>query len=138
MKPCILIVDDEPELILLLRMMLERNFDVIEATGGNQAIALARDSIPDLILLDVMLPDLDGFEVCRQLKADGHTYSIPIVFVTARSDVLSRVKELKLPVDDVIGKPFRPRELLQLINRILQRTAADRESGGLQPVPAPA
>ncbi len=138
MKPCILIVDDEPELILLLRMMLERNFDVIEATCGNQALALARDSIPDLILLDVMLPDLDGFEVCHQLKADGHTHSIPIVFVTARSDVLSRVKELKVPVDDVIAKPFRPRELLQLINRILQRTDADRESSGLQPVPAPA
>jgi DNA-binding response OmpR family regulator len=137
MNPHILVVDDDPELILLFRLTLELNFDVSEATDGVQALALARDSIPDLILLDVMMPGLDGFEVCRRLKADGRTGSIPIVFVTARADVLTHVEKLKIPVDDVISKPFRTRELVQRVNELLQRNDGDHASSGLQPVPAP-
>ena len=128
MKPQILVVDDDPEIQSLFRLVLARNFEIIQATTGEQAVALALGSIPDLILLDVMLPDIDGFEVCRQLKADNHTSSIPVVLVTARSDVLSRVEELQLPVADVIRKPFGPRELLQCINEILGRIDVRRES----------
>ncbi len=119
MKPHILVVDDDPDLQALFRMMLARNFELIQATSGEQAVALALSSIPDLILLDVMLPDIDGYEVFRQLQADHHTSSIPVILVTAKSDVLSRVEELKLPVADVIRKPFGPRDLLQCINKVM-------------------
>ncbi len=138
MRPRILVVDDEPELQALLQIMLERDFEVSQALSGEEAVALARDSIPDLILLDVMLPDIDGFEVCHRLKADNHTRSIPIIFVTARADIFDCVEKQKLPVDDVIRKPFAPREFLQRVNKVLQRTAVDRESSNLRPSPAPA
>ncbi len=123
MKPHILVVDDDPDLQALFRMMLARNFELIPATSGEQAVALALGSIPDLILLDVMLPDIDGFEVFRQLKADHRTSAIPVILVTARSDVLSRVEELKISVADVIRKPFGPRDLLQCINKIVWQPA---------------
>ncbi len=123
MKPHILVVDDDPDLQALFRMMLARNFELIPATSGEQAVALALDSIPDLILLDVMLPDIDGLEVYRQLKADHHTSSIPVILVTARSDILSRVEELQISVADVIRKPFGPRDLLQCINKVMGQPA---------------
>ncbi len=129
MKPHILVVDDDPDLQALFRMMLARNFELISATSGEQAVALALGAIPDLILLDVMLPDIDGLEVFRQLRADHRTSSIPVILVTARSDILSRVEELKIPVADVIRKPFGPRELLQSINKIMwQPTVAANQT----------
>ncbi len=138
MKSHLLVVDDDLELQALFQMVLGRHFEISQAICGEPAIALALASIPDLILLDVMLPDIDGFEVCRRLKADSRTSAIPVVLVTARADVLSLVEEQKLPVADVIRKPFGPRELLQRVNKILQRTDVARESSKLQPIPAPA
>jgi DNA-binding response OmpR family regulator len=138
MKPHILIVDDDLELQALFQMILGRSFEISQAVCGEQAVTCALDSIPDLVLLDVMLPDIDGFEVCRRLKADTHTRSVPVVLVTARADVLSLVEAQMLPVADVIRKPFAPRELLQRVNRILQRIEAGRESDMLQPIPAQA
>ncbi len=123
MKPHILVVDDDPDLQALFRMMLVRNFELIPATSGEQAVALALGSIPDLILLDMMLPDIDGIEVFRRLKADHRTSSIPVIVVSARPDILSRVEDLKLPVADVIRKPFGPRELLQCINSVMWQPA---------------
>ena len=127
MRPHILIVDDDLELQLLFRIILEHDFEISQATCGEQAVALARASKLDLILLDVMLPDIDGFEVCRQLKADDRTSATPIIFVTARSDISSLVDQIKPPIEDVIKKPFGPRDLLQRINRIVQRPAVSRE-----------
>ncbi len=138
MKPHLLIVDDDSELQDLFLMVLGRNFDISQAACGEEAVALALDSAPDLILLDVMLPDVDGLEVCRQLKADHRTSSIPVILITARANILNLVEEQKLVVADVVRKPFAPRELLQRINKILQRTGAGCEPTKLQPVPAPA
>jgi len=138
MKPHILIVDDDLELQALFQMILGRSFEISRAVRGEQAVSCALDSIPDLVLLDVMLPDIDGFEVCRRLKADTRTRSVPVILITARADVLSLVEAQKLPVADVIRKPFAPRELLQQVNRILQRIEAGRESDMLQPIPAQA
>ncbi len=138
MKSHILVVDDDLELQALFQMVLGRHFEISQAVCGEPAIAFALASVPDLILLDVMLPDIDGFEVCRRLKTDSRTSTIPVILVTARADILSLVEKQKLPVADVIRKPFAPRELLQRMNKILQRTDVARESSKLQPIPAPA
>ena len=138
MKPHLLIVDDDPELQDLFLMILGRNFDIRQAACGEQAVAFALDSLPDLILLDVMLPDIDGLEVCRQLNANNRTSSVPIVLITAKANILSLVAEQKLVVADVVRKPFVPRELLQRINKILERTGTGYEPTKLQPIPAPA
>ncbi len=134
MKPHLLVVDDDLELQALFRMILGRNFEISQAVYGEEAVALAFDSIPDLVLLDVMLPDIDGFEVCRRLKSENRTRSIPVMLVTARADVLSLVEEQHLPVADVIKKPFAPRELLQRVNRILQTSDVGRGPDKLQPI----
>ena len=137
MKPHLLIVDDDLELQALFQLILGRSFEISQAVYGEQAVTLALNSSPNLVLLDVMLPDIDGFEVCRRLKADNRTRSIPVMLVTARADVLSLVEAQNLPVADVIRKPFAPHELLQRVNKILQRPGASRETGKLRPLTAP-
>lgn len=134
MKPHLLVVEDDLELQGLYQMILGRNFEISQAVCGEQAVTLALDLIPDLVLLDVMLPDIDGFEVCRQLNADNRTRSIPVMLVTARADVLRLVDEHQLPVADVIRKPFAPSELLQRLNKILQRPDVSRGTGKLHPL----
>ncbi len=139
MKPHLLVVDDDLDLQALFRMILGRNFEVSEALCGEEATTLARDSSPDLILLDIMLPDIDGFEVCRRLSADSRTRAIPIILVSARADLLSLAEAQSLPVADVIRKPFAPRELLQRVNKVLQRSDVSREKDTqLRPSTAPA
>ncbi len=138
MKPRLLVVDDDLELQALFQMILGRNFDISQAECGEQAVALAHDLTPDLVLLDVMLPDIDGFEVCRRLKADHRTRSVPVMLVTARPDVQSLVDEQHLPVADVVKKPFAPRDLVQRVNKSLQRPDSVRGTGKLRPVIAPA
>ena len=133
MKPHLLIVDDDFELQELFRMILGRHFEISQAYTGVEAVGLTLQSIPDLVLLDVMLPDIDGFEVFRQLKADNRTRAVPVMLVTARADILSLVEAQNLPVDDVIKKPFAPRELLQRVNNILQRPDVSHGTGKLQP-----
>ena len=132
MKPHLLIVDDDLALQALFRMILGRNFEVSEAVCGEEAVTLALSSVPDLILLDIMLPDIDGFEVCRRLKADRRTGSIPVILVSARVDALSLAEAQHLPVADVIRKPFVPRDLVQCVNRVLQHSAVRRDTGQLQ------
>jgi DNA-binding response OmpR family regulator len=138
MKPRLLVVDDDPDLQALLRMILGRNYEVSEAVFGEQAVALALESIPDLILLDLMLPDIDGLEVCRRLKADSRTRSVPIILVSARADVLSLVAAQQLPVADVIKKPFGPHDLLQRVEQALPRPDVRRTTDKLRPFAAPA
>lgn len=123
----ILIVEDERALLKILRYNLEREgYRVSEAADGPGALAAAKRERPDLVLLDVMLPGLDGFEVCKALRRDGE---VPVVFLTARKSELDRVLGLELGADDYITKPFSVRELLARVKAILKRTAGSRPAG---------
>ncbi len=117
----ILIVDDEPELRSMLRQYLTREgFEVAEAASGGEAIATVDASQPDLVLLDVGLPDVDGFEALRMLRS---TSDIPVIMVTARDEEIDRVVGLSVGADDYVVKPFSPRELVARIHAVLRRGA---------------
>jgi len=118
----ILVVDDEPEAVELLEFNLKQaGFEVITAADGAEAIKKARASLPGLILLDLMLPEVDGLEVCKMLRRDPATAAIPIVMVTAKAAEIDRILGLELGADDYVTKPFSPRELVLRIKNILQR-----------------
>jgi two-component system OmpR family response regulator len=116
----LLVVDDDPRLRELLTITLERaGYQVITARDGQMALTHAARETPDLIVLDVGLPELDGLEVCRRLRA---TSEVPILFLTARDDEIDRVLGLELGADDYVTKPFSPRELVARIKAILKRS----------------
>jgi DNA-binding response OmpR family regulator len=115
----ILVVDDEPTLVGTMKFNLEKEgYEVITATAGEQGLAAARESTPDLILLDLMLPGLHGFEVCRILR---HEMSVPIIILTARSDEVDKIVGLELGADDYVTKPFSMKELLARVRARLRR-----------------
>ena len=117
----ILIVDDEPPIVDLLAYNLERaNYQVIVARDGEQALATARQQQPDLIILDLMLPRLDGLEVCRALRREC---DVPIIMLTARDAEVDRVVGLELGADDYVVKPFSVRELMARVKSVLRRSA---------------
>jgi two-component system KDP operon response regulator KdpE len=116
----ILVVDDEERMVRFIRLNLEHDgFRVIEAFNGTQAINKIRNSIPDLVLLDVMMPDLDGFEV---LKIIREVSTVPVIMLTAKGEENDRVRGLELGADDYITKPFSPRELVSRVKAVLRRT----------------
>ena len=116
----ILIIEDEPELAQGLRDNLEfENHQVAHAENGTDGLALVRKQPPDLVLLDIMLPDIEGFEVCRRLRESG--YTLPIIILSARSQEIDKVRGLELGADDYITKPFGLRELLARIHAALRR-----------------
>ena len=122
MKPKILVVDDEPEAVELVEFNLKKaGFDVITAADGAQAIRQARSGQPDLIVLDIMLPELDGLEVCKMLRRDPAAAGIPIIMLTAKAAEIDRIVGLELGADDYVTKPFSPRELVLRVNKVLQR-----------------
>ena len=123
----ILVVDDEPNIIELLRLYLEREgFAVLAARDGEEALAVAARHDPDLVVLDLMLPKVDGWEVCRELRRRGDT---PILMLTARSDDVDAIVGLELGADDYVTKPFNPRALVARVKAILRRTAATASGG---------
>jgi DNA-binding response OmpR family regulator len=123
----ILVVDDEEKMARFIRLNLEHDgFRVVEAYRGMKAIQALRDSLPDLILLDVMMPDLDGFEV---LKVVREISSIPVIMLTAKGEENDRVKGLELGADDYITKPFSPRELVSRVRAVLRRIEPASSSG---------
>jgi DNA-binding response OmpR family regulator len=125
---CILVVDDEPAVTDLLAYNLRKAlYDVLIATNGVDALRLARDASPDLILLDLMLPEVDGLDVCRELRK---TSGVPIIMITARGEEVDRVVGLELGADDYVCKPFSVRELLARIKAVLRRTQPGDEAGG--------
>jgi DNA-binding response OmpR family regulator len=128
MKPKILVVEDEPDAAELVEFNLKAaGFDVVMAGNGSAAIERARMHVPDLILLDVMLPEVDGLEVCKILRRDPATSPIPIIMLTARAAELDRVLGLELGADDYMTKPFSPRELVLRVKNLLRRRQSDTE-----------
>jgi len=115
----ILVVDDERRMVGFIRLNLEQDgFEVIEAYNGNEALERLRDSLPDLILLDVMMPDIDGFEVLRMIREISQ---VPVIMLTAKGEEDDKVKGLELGADDYITKPFSPRELVSRVKAVLRR-----------------
>jgi two-component system phosphate regulon response regulator PhoB len=122
MKPRILVTEDEAALVAMLRYNLEKEgFDVEEASDGQEALIKVAEERPDLILLDWMLPQLSGLEVCRQLRRNPSTRNIPIIMLTARGEESDRVRGLDAGADDYIAKPFSPGELMARIRAVLRR-----------------
>ena len=122
MSQKILIIDDDIDTLKLVGIMLERKgFDIQAATTGKKGLRAAKDELPDLILLDVMIPDLDGYQIARELRASPETESIPIIMFTAKSQVDDKVEGLEAGADAYITKPARPRELFAQVNSILKR-----------------
>jgi len=119
-------VDDEPEAVELVEFNLKQaGFDVLTAVDGSEALKKARASGPALIVLDLMLPEIDGLEVCKMLRRDSGTSGIPIIMLTAKAAEIDRVLGLELGADDYITKPFSPRELVLRIRKILERGKAE-------------
>lgn len=122
MSARILVVDDEPDSIELIRFNLKASgYDVITAEDGEEALLKARKFSPDLILLDVMLPEIDGLEVCKILRRDPATAKLPVVMLTAKASEIDRVLGLEFGADDYVTKPFSPRELILRIRNLLKR-----------------
>ncbi|MCW3129800.1 MAG: response regulator [Methanophagales archaeon] len=120
----ILIVDDELDTLLPLKRALEmEDFNVIEAQDGVEALEKVMSEIPDLLLLDLMLPKLNGFEVCQRLKKDDATNSIPIIMLTAKGETSDKIKGIEIGADDYVTKPFDLAELKARIKAVLRRTA---------------
>ena len=120
-KRRILCIEDEPEMIDLIRLILERKgFEVLGAVGGQEGLDAVRREKPDLVLLDLMMPDVDGWEVYRQMKADKELQDIPVVVVTAKAQSIDKVLGLHIAkVDDYVTKPFGPGDLLESVGRVL-------------------
>ncbi len=123
----VLLVDDERDLLSVLDFNLRAaGFETILATTGEQALLHLRRRVPDLVLLDLMLPDVSGTEVCRQIKADPRTKHVPVVMLTARGEELDRVVGFEIGADDYVTKPFSVRELVLRLKAILRRGAGGR------------
>jgi two-component system OmpR family response regulator len=126
----LLLVDDEDNLRTMLEAALRHNgFGVTTATTGREALAAVADAAPDLIVRDVMMPDLDGFEVCRRLRADG--VRTPVLFLTARDATEDKVRGLTLGGDDYLVKPFSLEELVARVNAVLRRAGLARDDGSV-------
>jgi len=119
---CILCVEDEPEMIDLIRLILgRRGFEVKGANGGVEGLKIIQQEPPDLVLLDLMMPDMDGWEVYQQMKADEKTKNIPVIVVTAKAQSIDKVLGLHIAkVDDYITKPFSPQDLMSSVEKVLK------------------
>ncbi|MBN1679919.1 MAG: response regulator [Anaerolineae bacterium] len=124
----ILIVDDDVDSLKLIGLMLQRQgYEILAANNGQQALSKARSDRPNLIILDVMMPDMDGYEVCRRLRQDANTQAIPIIMFTAKTMVDDKVAGFEAGADDYLTKPTHPAELASRIKAILARSASQRQ-----------
>jgi phosphate regulon transcriptional regulator PhoB len=134
----VLVVEDEKDIVELLRYHLEREgYQCLQAADGSTALRLTRQHRPDLLILDLMLPGLDGLEVCRQLRRDAATAHIPIIMLTAKAEEVDRIVGLEVGADDYVVKPFSPREVVARVKAILRRAQETpgpsvRRIGGLE------
>jgi DNA-binding response OmpR family regulator len=135
MAKTVLVIDDEPELVKLLDYNLTRaGYTVLTARDGEKGLAAARQHAPDLVLLDVMMPGLDGWEVCKRLRAEPSTASVPLLMLTAKAEEGDRVLGLELGADDYVTKPFGVNELLARVKALLRR--AEGQGGSPEVVKA--
>ena len=122
LKPTVLVVEDEAALVTLLRYNLEREgYRVLEARDGEEALLVAAEERPDVVLLDWMLPQLSGIEVCRRLRSRQETRNVPIIMLTARGEETDRIRGLDTGADDYITKPFSMTELLARLRAVMRR-----------------
>lgn len=122
MAATVLVVDDEKDLVDLVKYHLEKEgLKCLEARDGETALQVAKERIPDLVVLDLMLPELDGLEVCRKLRKDPKTSSIAIIMLTAKAEEVDRIVGLEMGADDYLVKPFSPRELVARVKAVLRR-----------------
>jgi two-component system phosphate regulon response regulator PhoB len=118
----ILVIDDEPDLLELVRVNLDRSgYQVETAASGKEALERLRRSAPDLVILDLMLPDLSGTEICRQIRSDSELKRLPVIMLTAKAEEVDRVVGFELGADDYVTKPFSPRELMLRVKAVLRR-----------------
>ena len=122
----VLVIDDEPDLVEMIRMALERMFVVTTAFNGKEGVAKAREDRPDVIVLDVMMPEKDGFTACKELKEDPSTASIPVIILTGVAEHFGRTKfhrlgGMEIEADDFIPKPVDPNELLRRVTALLKK-----------------
>ena len=117
----IVYVEDEPEMIEMVKLILNRKgFQVIGAIGGQEGLDIIREYIPDLVLLDLMMPDIEGWDVYQQIRADRETENIPVIVVTARAQDIDKVLGLEIAkVNDYIAKPFTPKALVDSVEKVL-------------------
>lgn len=133
MPPLIAVVDDDADTRKLVAVSLRRDDLTVECfSDAVEFLRFTETTIPHLILLDIMMPDLDGLELCRILRSDGRTASIPIIFLTAKASVLDRVIGLEVGADDYLSKPFSPRELTARVRALLRRTMPQRSPGSMR------
>lgn len=135
----ILIIEDDPDIVELLRYNLEReSYRVTSAVTGGEGLDELQGERPDLVILDLMLPEISGFEVCRRLRNDPETGNLPVIMLTARSEETDVIAGIELGADDYITKPFSPRELVARVGAVLRRAghletpAPSREDGTLE------
>lgn len=116
----VLVVDDDPQIVKVMRLMLKiRGYEVLEALRGAEGVQVAQEKKPDVILLDIMMPDIDGYDVFRQLRLDPATMDIPVIFVSAKASQEHVDTGLSLGAEGYITKPFQPEDLLEEISRVL-------------------
>ncbi|HUD47272.1 MAG TPA: response regulator [Candidatus Baltobacteraceae bacterium] len=134
LKERVLVIDDEPDLLELIEVNLKgAGYDVLVASNGKDGLRAARQMLPELIVLDVMLPELSGLEVCKSLRHDPATIGIPILMLTARAAEIDRVLGLELGADDYVTKPFSTRELVLRVKNLLRRkTGGEADDSQIQ------
>jgi DNA-binding response OmpR family regulator len=132
-KPKVLVVDDEPDVIELLEFNLRgAGFEVLSAEDGATALRKAREAVPALIILDLMLPEVDGIEVCKILRRHPATAGVPIIMLTAKASEIDRILGLELGADDYVTKPFSPRELVLRAKALLRRGTVEKKEDHLR------
>lgn len=119
----VLVVEDEKDILELISLNLQRQgYKVLEAVNGIQGVELAKSAVPDLVILDIMMPGKDGYTVFKELRDDARTRGLPVLMLTAKGDVAHRIAGLELGVDEYMGKPFSPKELMLRVKALLNRT----------------
>lgn len=125
-KKKIVVADDEPFILLALRDILSDDYSVYTATNGSLAISEVKKVNPDMVILDVMMPEMDGFEACKQLKKNKKTSAIPVILLTAKGQIMDIEKGFKSEADEYIVKPFSPTKLIEKVEEIFKKIAMEK------------